>query len=323
MKKVSMLLLLTVVLAFSAFAIEGIGDFEGGVEFGFANALSADDDEALNISIEPTFNYSNAFGIIGLSVTVGDVVYIGTDSDLTDKLGDELYINITPSVALPLGPGEFGFGLGLQANLAIANKYGLVQEDYGFKDPAATVPDYSVGANPYFRIDPVISYGLDAGFGELAFELGTYHLQLTKAYGDKNDAYGLNRLPIYLQAGLDLPFGFGFWLHPVLEIKTQDGDPADTGLAEFDLDIHFAFNEQILAGVEVDIPTVEDGIKEGGITIIPRCELTFGPLGAYVQIEVSNVGTGDTETSDSYGQLVTAPAAKIQIKPIIGVTYSF
>jgi hypothetical protein len=313
MKKVSILLLLTVVLASFAFAIEGIGDFEGSVEIIVDNVGSGNSGKP-SISIEPAVEFSRDFGGFGLAVAVGDVVYIDTNSDNDDKIGDELYVGVTPSFTLAAGPGELSIALGIKASFALANKFGLVETDYGFKEVTELFGVYipsvgQPGTNPYFRIDPVISYGLDAGFGALAFEVGTYHLQISKLYGDKFDAYGLNRLPIYLEAGLDLPFGLGFWLHPVLEIKTQDSDPADTGLAEFDLDIHYAITEQIAAGVEVDIPTVEDGINDSGIKVIPHCELSFGALGAYVQIEVDAIGNGVD--------------ADITIKPIIGVTYSF
>jgi hypothetical protein len=326
MKKVSMLLLLTVVLAFSAFAIEGVGDFEGGVEFGFDN-VTGENGGALGVSIEPSVTFSRDFGAVGLSVTLGDVVHIPTDKNttqLTDKIGDELYVGVTPSLTLAAGPGELGLSLGIQGRFWLADVAG-----YNGSTNNYLVLDFPNENKTTFilRIDPVISYGLDAGFGTLSFELGTDHLAFAGNQGDDMKSFGLLRLPLYFQAGVDLPFGLGLWVHPVLGIKTSDDLPLiaaqdDTGLDEIDIDIHFAITEQILAGVEVDIPTVENGIRDDGITIIPRCELSFGALSAFVKVELSNVATGDAEET-ILGTTTTTPAAKIQIAPTIGVTYSF
>jgi hypothetical protein len=326
MKKVSILLLLTVVLASFAFAIEGIGDITAGVEFGFDN-VAGENGGALGVAIEPSVEFSRAFGAVGLAITVGDVVHIPTDkasSQRTDKIGDELYVGVTPSFTLAAGPGELGLSLGLQGRFWLADVAG-----YNGSLNNYLVFDFPNENKSTFilRIDPVISYGLDAGFGALSFELGTDHLALAGNQGSDGKSFGLLRLPLYFQAGLDLPFGLGFWLHPVLGLKTSDDLPAffaqdDTGLDELDIDIHFAINEQILAGVEVDIPTVENGIRDDGITIIPRCELSFGSLGAYVKVEISNVATGEAKETIQ-GTTTTTPAAKLQIAPIIGVTYSF
>jgi hypothetical protein len=99
---------------------------------------------------------------------------------------------------------------------------------------------------------------------------------------------------------------------PVLGIKTDDDDETDTGLDSFNADIHYAITDQILAGAEVNIPTYEDGIKAEGVTITPYGEFTFGALGAYVKVELSQIGAEDGGDS-----------LDLQIKPIIGVTYSF
>jgi hypothetical protein len=305
MKKVSILLLLTVVLASFAFAIDGIGDFTGAVEFGLDNVGGANDSKMV-VSIEPSIAFSRSFGAFGLAAKLGDVVYIDTDSDHDETFGDELYVGVTPSYTLAAGPGELGLSLGLQGRFWLAAKEAV--------DPTAGDGWLTSEGDLTFklRIDPVISYGLDAGFGALAFEVGTDHLQLQGNQGDDAKSFGLVRLPIYLQVGLDLPFGLGFWLKPVLGLKTQDYDETDTGLDSFNVDIHYAITEQIAAGVEVNIPTVEDGIKNQGLTITPRGEFAFGALGAYVKVELSGVAN-DVE-----------PEAKdIQIKPIIGVSYSF
>jgi hypothetical protein len=329
MRKLSILLLLTVFLASFAFAIDGIGDFTAGVEFGFDN-VGGGNGGALNVSIEPSIAFSRAFGAFGLSVTLGDGVYIPTDKtkNATDKIGDDLYINITPSYALAAGPGELGFGLSLQANIPITDEGFGMSGSYTDVDTTTFAVKYK---NIFFRFDPSISYGLDAGFGALAFEVGTDHLQLSKAHVDMDatppeQVYGLDRLGIYFKAGVDLSFGLGFWVKPVLGIQMDDteastGTPTqftsffddETGLDNFVFDIHYAITDAISAGVETSIPTVEDGIKNDGITITPRGEFSFGPLGAYLKIELSKIAAQDANDD----------ALDLQIKPILGVTYSF
>jgi hypothetical protein len=303
MKKVSILLLLTVVLASFAFAIDGIGDFTAGVEFGLDN-VGAGNGGALGVSIEPSIAFSRAFGAFGLAAKLGDVVYIPTDDvkNGTDKIGDELYVGVTPSYTIAAGPGELGLSLGLQGRFWLADEAGFKEDGYTYTDDGETKVTFKL------RIDPVISYGLDAGFGALAFELGTDHLQLAGNEGSDGKSFGLSRLPIYFQAGLDLPFGLGFWLKPVFELAIEDRQ-GDTEFASFNVDIHYAITEQIAAGVEVDISTVEDGIKNNGLEIIPYGNFSFGALGAYVKLDITGVAN-DVE-------------ADIQIKPIIGVTYSF
>jgi hypothetical protein len=300
MKKVSILLLLTVVLASFTFAIDGVGDFKAGVEIGLDNVGGANDG-ALLISIEPSIAFSRSFGAFGLAAKLGDVVYIPTDEPpkQSDKIDDELYVGVTPSYTIAAGPGELGISLGLQGRFWLADKAGN----------KAIVADGDLSFA--LRIDPVISYGLDAGFGALTFELGTDHLQLQGNQGSDGKSIGLVRLPIYLQAGLDLPFGLGFWLKPVLGIKAPDNDNQDTGLDSFNIDIHYAITEQILAGVEVNIPTYDKGIDAEGIAVTPRGEFSFGALGAYVKVEIASIASDRATNND------------IQLKPIIGVTYSF
>jgi hypothetical protein len=297
MKKVSILFLLTVVLASFAFAIEGVGDFTGSVELGLDN-VGGGNKGALAVSINPAIKFARSFGGFGISAKLSDTVYIPTDEvkNGTDKIGDDLSFNVTPSYSLAAGPGELGFALGLQLNVPLTDDgYGVItNKKYGIKHDAL-----------FFRVDPAISYGLDAGFGALAFELGTDHIQLSKIHGDAGDAYGVDAVGVYFQAGVDFPFGFGLWVKPVLSIATEDKD--DTELTNFDFDLHYAITEQIAAGVETSIPTGENGIKDGGITATPRVDLSFGALGAYVKVELSGIASdGD-----------------IQIKPILGASYKF
>jgi hypothetical protein len=316
MKKVSILLLLTVVFASFAFGIDGIGDFTGGVEFGFDNVSGAND-TALSVSIEPSINFVTAFGGFGLDATVGDVVYIDTDSDNEDKIGDELYVNVTPSFTFAVGPGDLGIQVGLQLNLPLAPGFGLGYEDYGFDTDSSGMLTGDVGKDLNFSFDPAVNYGLDAGFAALSFELGTDGLRVSKTHLDGTEyAYGLDDIPLYFLGGAEFSFGLGFWVQPFLGLGINEG--SDTELTNIDFDIYYAITEQISAGIEASIPTVTDGIKDEGITIIPHCDLSFGALSAWVQIELSHIAaqplnplTGDRE------------ADAIQIKPIVGVSYSF
>jgi hypothetical protein len=311
MKKVSILLLLTVVLASFTFAIEGIGDFKAGLEVDFDN-VSGGNGEALSINpLEITIEYSRSFGGLGLSAKLGNDLRIPTDKEKngTDKIGDDLFFNVTPSYALAAGPGELGLSLGIQLNVP------LTDEGYGLDD--AYLED-GKSKNLFFRIDPVVSYGLDAGFGALAFELGTDHLQISKIHKDQK--YGLDALPIYLKAGVELPFGLGIWLKPYIALNTDKDTYGDDGIDIFPklvFDIHYAINEQITAGVETTIPTgSEDNsadIKGAGVEVIPYGEFSFGALGAYVKVDLTLIGAKDAADE----------ARDIQIKPIIGVSYSF
>jgi hypothetical protein len=115
MKKVCILFLLTVVLASFTFAIEGVGDFTVGVDVTFDNVTNANGED-LSVSIEPTFNFTRAFGALSLSATLGDGLYIPTGEG---DIGDDFYVNITPSYALAAGPGQLGFALGSQVNFPI------------------------------------------------------------------------------------------------------------------------------------------------------------------------------------------------------------
>jgi hypothetical protein len=300
MKKVSILLLLTVVVAFSAFSIEGVGDFTAALELNLDNVGGGNDGALAIDPLEITIEYARAFGAFGIAAKLGNDLHIPTDKDKneTDKIGDDLFFKITPSYTLAAGPGELGFALGLQLNVP------LTDEGFGL---SGAYDDEGKKKALFFRIDPAISYGLDAGFGALAFELGTDHLQISKQHGDTGDAYGLDLLPIYLQAGVDLSFGLGLWIKPVLTIATEDED--DTELSSFVFDIHYAITDAISAGVETTIPTIEDGIKYLGLEIIPYGEFSFGALGAYVKLDITGLANDVDED--------------ILIKPILGVSYSF
>jgi hypothetical protein len=296
MKKVSVLLLLTVALASFAFAIEGIGDFEAGVEFALDNVTSANGGKAA-VAIEPSIGFSRHFGGFGLSAKLGDVLWIDTRSDADDKIGDEFYFGINPSYSLAVGPGELEFSLGFQVYFPLA-KGKLHPDDYG-----TDLEDL------FFRIDPVIGYRFDAGFARLGFEVGTDKpntIQISKYYGDAHDKYGLGRIPLAFQAMINFPFGLGIRLNPVFGIRTVDGAD-DTGFDKFIFDISYGITGQITAGVETSIPTVEDGIKNGGLEISPYGRFRFGAIGGFVRVLIMCVGADE----------------EVMFKPMIGVSYSF
>jgi hypothetical protein len=323
MKKVSILLLLTVVLASFTFAIEGVGDFTAGLEVNLDNVSGANEG-ALSIDpFEVYFTYARSFGAFGLSATLGNYLHVPTDKDKngTDEIGDDLYFNVTPSYTLAAGPGELGFALSLQLNVPLTDKgYGLFSMEGTSVSSPYLDKDRKL-KSLFFRVDPSISYGLDAGFGALAFELGTDHLQISTAGGDpaKRDEYGLENLPIYFQAGVDLSFGLGLWVKPYFVIDTTDDNADADVFNQFVFDIHYAINEQITAGVETTIPTFEDGIKTAGVEVIPYGKFSFGPIAAYVKVDLTLIGAETTPIPPA----TDTKAKDIAITPIIGVSYSF
>jgi hypothetical protein len=321
MKKLSILLLLPVFLASPVFAIEGVGDFTGGITVGFDNALGGNDG-ALGISIEPCITFIRAFNELGISISLGDVVYIPTDKDRQkNSLGDELYVNVIPFVSAPLGPGEFGFSLGFQANIPLTT--GI--ESFGLSglyldgDPASAIGlvEYTKSS---FRFDPSFSYGFTAGFGSLGLELGTEHFQLSMAHKNINHEkeYSLDRLPIYFQAGFDLSFGLGLWVKPVFGIQMDRENEnntinpdAKTGFDSVTADIHYTAGT-FSVGVQCAVPLVKDGIKNDGIDISPYGEFSIKNLDISLAVETAGL-FNDAD-----------PAKKdFQIKPVLGLSYSF
>jgi hypothetical protein len=292
MKKVSILLLLTVVLASFTFAIEGVGDFTAGLEVDFVDVGGAKSD--LEIDLFPSISFARSFGAFSLSAALGDGVGIPTTDGA--KITDDLTFNVTPSYSVAAGPGELGFGLGIQLYFPITKPGAPSGDAYGLDNVL------------YFTIDPSISYGLDAGFGALSFDLATENIKIAKNQGDKplEPEYGLNDIGAYFKAGLELPVGFGVWLKPVLNIAVEKN--SKTQLTNFDFDLHYAITDAISAGVTTSIPTVKDGIKASGVTVKPHGEFSFGAVDAGVTIKLAGIAS---------------EAGDIVITPILTVGYNF
>jgi hypothetical protein len=272
MKKVSILLLLTVVLASFAFAIEGVGDFTAGLDVAFDNVGGANGGK-LQVNINPSIAYSRSFGAFGLAAKLSDTVHIPTAEGA--DISDDLYFRLTPSYSLAAGPGELGFALALRLNAPI-------------------VPS---GGDLSFYIDPSVTYGLEAGFGALSFGLGTEHIAIAK----DADGYGLENIPIYFNAGVDLSFGLGFSLKPYFVIDTTDSKV--DFFSNIIVDVHYAITDAIKAGVETDIPADFDA----GVTVKPYGEFGFGALGVTAEVSLGGIG--------AEGDIVITPA--------VGVSYSF
>jgi hypothetical protein len=292
MKKVSILLLLTVVLASFAFAIEGIGDFEVGLEADFTNVTGGNGGD-LGIELYPYINFSRSFGAFGLEAELGDGVGIptGNTADVVDIM-DELYLKVTPSYSLAAGPGTLDFGLTL----------GLF---FPITDPGGPTPPPSYGSENalFFRIDPSIGYGFDLDFGSLAFKLYTENLQISKNKEDGAEVgYGLDDVTALFQAGAELSFGLGFFVRPYFVIDTTDSD-ADL-FAKIRVDGHYAITEQISAGLYVDI---NSDISAAGIAIDPYANFSFGTIGAGIRVDIAKV----------------ASDFDIEITPVLTVSYSF
>jgi hypothetical protein len=283
MKKVSILLLLTVVLASFTFAIEGVGDFEAGLEADFTNVTGANGG-SLGIELYPYISFSRAFGAFSLGAELGDEAVIPTEDGA--KVVDDLYLKVTPSYSLAAGPGNLDFGLTL----------GLF---FPITDPGGpTVTDGLV-----FQIDPAISYGLDLDFGSLAFKLYTEHLQISKTKLDGTDLkYRLENIPLLFQAGADLSFGLGFFVRPYFVIDTTESN-ADL-FSKIRIDGHYAITDAITAGVYADI---NSDVGAAGIAIDPYAKFSFGAFGAGIRVDIANIATD----------------ADIAITPVLTVSYSF
>jgi hypothetical protein len=304
MKKLGILVLLVALAGSAAFAIEGIGDFTAALELSVENATSGKtsptaDDKPV-IVVDPSITFSRAFGPVGLSATLGDVLKFSTNSDLDGKIYDELYLKIVPSYSVKAGPGTFTAALVIKPVFVLAQTYAKGQ----------TKPDSAVE----FVIDPVLSYVLPQSFGTLNFELGTDSIKISKGASQdpaKKDDYGLGIADAYLKAGIALPMGLSVWVSPRLFIACSDFQD-DTNLTEVRADVSYKISDMISAGLEgrIRIGTEKNAnqMKHNGILVKPHAEVSLGAIGAWVACEIDRIG---------------ADAGDVTVKPIIGGSYSF
>jgi hypothetical protein len=146
MKKLAILFLLTG-LAFSAFAIEGVGDFEAGLNL---EGSTLNNDKAYGFAITPTITFSREL-IPGLSLFAG----LNSSEGVTDNQhtifipfydgGDTgiqfRQIDLELVYALAAGPGNLNFGL--------RNRIGIgIEPEDKFTDEVRIRAGYDVSAGP-------------------------------------------------------------------------------------------------------------------------------------------------------------------------------
>jgi hypothetical protein len=309
MKKLAVLFLLTIFVGSFTFAIEGIGDFTAALDFEIEDL--ADNDaktDPLAIGIEPSITYSRAFGALGLEAGLGDKLTISLgDSDVYEStIGDSLYLWVKPSYSLAAGPGTLGFDLKIKPTFYLAQ-------------PERKGEDRDL-PGPSFAIDPHVGYGLDAGFGTLAFDLGTDSLIIHEGgggYDSDGGKYGLGFIPIYFQAGVALPIGFNAYLKPYFGIATSDeavgeNDYHNSEFSKIVIGLGYQIIEIVRADLDVTIPigTKDNGtdLEVVGLTIAPKVTAAFGAIGAYLGAEISRIA---------------ADVDSIGFKLNLGASYSF
>jgi hypothetical protein len=276
-------LLITFFTAFS-FALEGIGDFTGAVEISVPNVGGAGGDKPL-ISVEPSLGFARAFGNFELEAALGTELSFDLDDTASDRVYDDIYIILAPSYTLEAGPGSLSFAAAVQAFFPIA------------KD-ARTSFDGDGQENFWLWIDPAIGYALEAEFGELSFEIGTDHLTIQDKLNKSGSGYGVEA-DLYFQAGIELPAGFGAWIKPRYLLKLHSGQ---SPYFHFNVDAHYTINGQVLVGAEF-----ETGENFEGDIVTPYVELSFGGIGLWAKIEISEINSG----------------GDIAVTPIVGLSYAF
>jgi hypothetical protein len=284
MKKLAFLLLLTVAVAAFSFAIEGIGDITAAVELSVPDVGSASHPKPL-IAAEPSITFAKSFGDFELEAALGTELSYDLNSAAVDQVYDDIYLVLAPSYTIEAGPGSLSFALTVQAFFPVAHD-------------AETSFDGKGQGKIWLWADPSIGYALDAGFGELSFEVGTENLTIQDELNKNFDGYGVD-IDLYFLAGIELPVGFGAWVKPRYHLHSNQ-EPA---YFHFNVDAHYAINEQVLVGAEF-----EAGENFEGDTITPYVELSFGSLGLWAKVEIGEINSSTEE---------------IAITPYIGVSYTF
>ncbi|GHT88796.1 hypothetical protein FACS1894137_17330 [Spirochaetia bacterium] len=292
MKKVSILFLLTLVLASFTFAIDGVGDFEIGVETAIPNVGGANKSDPL-VYVEPYIEFSRSFGAFGIAVTVDNYLEIDTDSDIDNPVYDELFLQVKPSYTIDAGPGSLRFSLAIR--------------------PVFNLVNYGGDPEVWFDIDPVVKYTADLFF----LELGTDHLFIEKGADVVSDDYGVKVDQLYFKAGVTLPFGLGIWVSPRF-VFAKEANGFDSNrkpknknadvFHSFRADVSYDINETVSFGVEGRF-RVGDYAKLDGHFIKPHVDLSFGAVAVWVAAEIDGIGN-DVD-------------ADPEITPVVGVSYKF
>ncbi|MDR1030944.1 MAG: CsgG/HfaB family protein [Treponema sp.] len=286
-----------------------IGDFQVGGWLSFYNPSGANDGD-LSIGIDSFIFFTRAFtDSFRLSILLqhysgintGDTAAYYNDRGIS-PVRDFLYLRITPSLFLPLGPGELGLSLQLMPVFYLTNNYDYFYQ-YGGHD-----------IGPTFIFDPVIQYWLNIFY----FELGTDNMGIAEGADYDNNTreyqYGLWISDLYFTVEAKPIDGLSLWVSPYFFIRTNDYQ-IDSYFRKLRVGMSYIFTAQIISGLRVDFPIgteVNKTIMEyQGITLIPYVRARFGDLSVTANFYVYRVG-------------VNHPGYReVAIMPEIGVFYNF
>jgi hypothetical protein len=273
MKKLVILFLLTSLLTFSVFAIDGVGDFVGGLKLDMGDATDANTSRSL--TIKPWLSFSRDI-IENFNLYAEIAVPFTTpleDIDFEGKI-DEFDLKLTYG-GIAAGPGSLGFFLN--------NKF-----VFPFKD---------TGDNWTYGFTFAATYGgIVAGPGALGFELGGDF----PVYGGGDVDFVFDDIYLGVTYGLDL--GVAITLKPFLLI---DGEVEFGGLYA---KVGYA-SDIFGAGVEIDKLGAGRGVDFGDdfpIDVYGEAYLLGGPLtvGAHIKFEHIN-GASGTDMAISPGLYVS------------------
>lgn len=320
MKRIVLLVLVSALAVVSAFALEGIGDFNVVLETNIANAGAANNDSA-KIAFGSVLAYSNTFGAFGLEAAVGnffEVTTAETSAMLPNgssmviyahsaKL-DKFFFMLAPSYSLAAGPGTFKVFMSFS--------------------PAFYLLAYLPGdvPKPDIFFNPVINYSLHPSFGLLSLEAGTANgayatlfnngqVRITghgmgfvgqEPYETHSHDYGFVLDDLYFKASLVLPMGLGFWVSPRFFITSPDDRDATFSFIRFEASYTQMQPSFVSFAIEAGIPTFKDGMDNTGVMLKPRVMIGSGAVMLMGAFQIEGIGcTGgiDVEYKPSFSVL--------------------
>jgi hypothetical protein len=197
MKKLAILFLLTSLLAVSAFAIEGVGDFTASLAIDFTDVGEAEGPRGLTIkpaieferdlvenlrlyigvgvpfataledidfvtsldSFEVKLSYGGIVAGPGnLGFFLDNVLKVGDFSDAGDTLGDGITVGVTYG-GIVAGPGSLGFELGGDMGIVAGGEVDFVFKDVYLSAAYALDAGVTVTLKPYLMTDPDVEFG--------------------------------------------------------------------------------------------------------------------------------------------------------------------
>jgi hypothetical protein len=308
----------------SAFALEGIGDFNVVLDVGILNAGASNEDSA-KIGLASVLSYSNAFGAFGLEASVGNYFEVTTAEVTVDipvnppiqetlyahnaKM-DKFFIMVAPSYSLTAGPGTLKLSMSF--------------------NPAFYTVAYRPGKlpSPEITFNPVINYSLDSGFGHLSFEAGTSSAYPTffnkggasevrmsgrgmaflgqESYAPHTHDYDFVLDDLYFKASLALPMGLSFWVSPRFFITSPDDVDATFSFMRFDVSYTQMQPSFVSFAIEGGIPTFKDGMDAAGVMLKPRVMIGSGAVMLISAFQIEGIGCSkpiDVEYKPSFSVL--------------------